>query len=160
MHKLKPNDFIVNIEKENKLKSIKYSDSLNSKNIKIIEHVIEYNFKNSIITISYTDHFRVKFENILPSINKDLNWLEKNDDFIKESISKEMFELKNKNWLSEGESKLSLKQFKENLKLSGIHYYSDKSMTVYFDENGMFSHISISLNITNDKLFKNIKLGG
>ncbi len=78
-------------------------------------------------------------DSFIKNINEKLNWISLNILDIKTHIAKNLLDLKNNSWLSEGQDKITKEEFIKKLNtIEDIGFNPDLSFLIYFDDNDLF----------------------
>lgn len=93
-----------------------------------------------------------KIPPMLDFTNKFLEWVMENDLEIKRYAAKKLLKTKNKNWLEPKEKTLTEEAFIKRLKISSASINSDKSSTVFYDADEMFTDHAVIVELS--KTFK------
>ena len=83
-------------------------------------------------------------------------------DFIKkakEYSAHKLLELKNDSWLEEDEKEVTEKEFKERIKFTGLHIFSE-SANFYFDDDDLFWGHIIEVTVNQKLEFTNADIAG
>ena len=83
-------------------------------------------------------------------------------DFIKkakEYSAHKLLELKNDSWLEEDEKEVTEKEFKERIKFTGLHIFSE-SANFYFDDDDLFWGHTIEVTVNQKLEFTNADIAG
>ena len=83
-------------------------------------------------------------------------------DFIKkakEYSAHKLIELKNDSWLEEDEKEVTEKEFKERMRFTGLHIFSE-SANFYFDDDGLFWGHTIEVTVNQKLEFTNADIAG
>jgi len=91
------------------------------------------------------DNIKIDLEDYVNLVDKQLQWINSNSDFIHQKIVAEMLELKNSTWLDDGEKPLSEENFKQRIELETITFFEDGSYELYFKDGDIFfGHVIIA----------------
>ena len=83
-------------------------------------------------------------------------------DFIKkakEYSAHKLLELKNDSWLEEDEKEVTEKEFKERMRFTGLHIFSE-SANFYFDDDDLFWGHTIEVTVNQKLEFTNVDIAG
>lgn len=95
------------------------------------------------LIIDIGDGDEKKLAMLVEFTNTLLEWLVENDLVVKEYACKKMLKLKNKTWLEPKDKPLTDQQFIKRMKLTSINLCHDKTSTLFYDADEMFTDHAI-----------------
>lgn len=125
------------------LGSLEWDDNLSWYNAEV--HVGDSTFEICLNPQSGTDASRA-----LSRARDIVNDFDRYRTLVAEYAVDNLLDLKNGNWLEEGEQRLSREQFKARMKLESITVYPDGAVTFWHSDGGLFRGHSIQVCIDSD----------
>ena len=92
--------------------------------------------------------------------NAIVEWFKKNAHAVKEFAAEEMLELKNDNWLEEGEEELTEEEFVKKMEINSVFIDTDNAVSLYYDDGDMFWGHAIVVQLDKSLDFKYASIEG
>jgi len=87
-------------------------------------------------------------------------WVKSNLNAVKNFCASKLLSLKNETWLDEEEEPLSEKEFVQKITLDSIIAFSDRSFTIYFNDNDLFWGHAIAVDVNKERTLTDANIAG
>lgn len=117
--------------------------------IKSYETVVKIN--NNETSISFDpDELEISLVSICKFISKQVNWISKNENAIKNQIVNDLLELA-EDWLPEGKDTITKEEFLNQISITDITFLDNESCTIYYCAGEIFGGHGINIELNSNK---------